>query len=403
MEFINCGDQYCLPCLERYVEYWIKEGSWGLLPVELACPVCGSNMLDDDWMPYVSGKVMNMWNKFQLKRKEIIKKLEINRSCPICNHSQPLIGSNHKSISDLIMIGDCLITNLDKTSYESWRTIFGLEHVVELFKEKNLMDFTDFIESCQDLFDEFLNLIEKLKEFGFFKVEEQDLIKLLMEFGRTFLYLISNELEDELEEELDEGLDEGLEEGLGGISVNGTSASASVSASASASTSTSTSTSGVSEIGFAFIDMQLNFQSIFPFGHCDSCNLDFCLPCQFPTWFHHNHPKSSANTRPDGSKQCPRCFVAIEKDPDGCNEMRCNYCGMKFCWECGRKWSKECGIYACKQQRSDDGYGDEEIPRSEMASSSSSSSSSSTTAIVYNSRDPEIGVPNVHLIHNNNI
>lgn len=341
MEFINCGDQYCLPCLERYVEYWIKEGSWGLLPIELTCPVCGSDMLDDDWMPYVSGKIMSTWNKFQLKRKEIIKRFEISRSCPICNNLQLLIGSDHKTISDLMMITDCLITNLDKTSLEeSWRTIFGLEHLVELFREKDLMDFSDFIESCQDLFDEFLILIEKLKKSC--ELEDKDLIRLLMEFGRCYLYLFSNELELEVDEE------------IGGV---------------------------------AFIDMQLNFQSIFPFGHCDSCHLDFCLPCQYPNWFHPNHPKLAFNLLPDGSKQCPRCFVAIEKDPDGCNEMRCNYCGMKFCWECGKKWSKECGVYTCKQGFKDD----DEIPRSEIKSSEK----------FEELRDPEIGVPNVNMIYNN--
>jgi hypothetical protein len=342
MEFINCGDQYCLPCLERYVEYWIKEGSWGLLPIELGCPVCGSEMLDDDWMPYVSGKTMTTWNKFQLKRKELLKNFEISRFCPICNNSQILIGSSHKTISDLKMITDCLITNLDKSSLRSWRTIFSLEQVVQLFQDGNLMDLLDFIESCQDLFDEFLVLIENLKrtEFEYF---DQDLIRILMEFGRSFLYLFSYEINEEEE--------------IGGI---------------------------------ALIDMQLNFQSVFHFGHCDSCNLDFCLPCQYPGWFHQNHPKLSVNIRPDGSKQCPRCFVSIEKDPEGCNEIRCNYCGMKFCWECGKKWSKDCGIYICKN-----GFNEDiKIPRSEIKSEED-------VDVIHISRDPEIGVPNVHLIHSN--
>ena len=346
MEFINCGDQYCLSCLERYVEYWIKEGSWGLQPAELSCPVCGTEMLDDDWMPYISTKTMELWNKFELKRKEIIRKqVEIKRACPICNNLQSLIGSTKQdTISDLILIGDCLMRNLDSTSFESWRSIFGLENVLMLFKEEVGETDLDFIENCQDLFNEFLNLIEKLKIFGFFKSEEEDLMRLLMEFGRTFLNLIYEKINSE---------DPDAE--------------------------------GIAEM--AFIDMQLNFQSIFPFGHCDSCNLDFCLPCQIPAWFHQNHQKTSLNIRPDGSKQCPRCFVMIEKDPDGCNEMKCNYCGMKFCWECGRKWSKECGIYKCNQNTVSSE--EEDIPRSEIK-------------IFYDSseRDPEIGVPNVQMIHN---
>lgn len=346
------------------MEYWIKEGSWGLLPVELSCPVCSAEMMDDDWMPYISGNLLDLWHKFKIKRKETIKKLEINRPCPDCNHLQPLMGTA-SSIEEFAAIGDSLMSILDSSSFESWRNVFDLENVLDLIQEMNEaesgsdFEFSDFLESAQELFQEFIELIEKLKIFGFLKSEEQELIRLLMRFGRMFLHFISKGITKVEQPDYTIDVDDDDDE----LAV------------------------------VEFIDMQLNFQLAFPFGHCDECNLDFCLPCQSPTWFH-SHPASNI-LRPDGSKQCPRCFISIEKDSDGCNEMRCNYCGMKFCWECGRKWSKNCGIYKCKQQEEyieDTGDGqismDSEIPRSEAHFIQR-----------FNTRDPEIGVPNVHILH----
>lgn len=355
MEFINCGDQYCFPCLERYVEYWIREGSWGLLPAELTCPVCGTEMQEEDWMPYISGSTIELWNKFKVKRRENIRNLIITRSCPICNHSQPLLGTN-SNYSDFLMISDRLMNFLDfNLKFDTWRSVFGLENAVDLIKERDEFGLQDFIDSAQDSFEEFLNLLEKMKLSGWFNPLQKDFIKLLLEFGRLFLKLIIEGFEDSLiDAEEDEDVDNAR---------------------------------------FTLISLQLNFQSIFPFGLCEICGLEFCLPCQNLDWFHINSNNYSSNninnvnllcpsnTRLDGSKQCPRCFISIEKEPEGCNEMHCNYCGMKFCWECGRKWSKECGIYNCKQTTLMVKI-DENVPRSEI-------------------RDPEIGVPNVRNIQIN--
>lgn len=367
MEFINCGDQYCFTCLERYVEYWIKEGSWGLLPAELTCPVCGAEMLDDDWMPYISGRAIDLWHKFQVKRRENIRKLCINRSCPICNHSQPIMGSNHSiNINDFLIIGTQLASYFDSLkdlNLGDWRNFFDIETVLDLMKLKNSnvsFPSTEFIESSQDLFTDFLAFLDKLKRSGLFVPDNKDLIRMIIEFGRMFLRFVSNSIDsddlsiayfDEDYADIDE--DETEDDGI--------------------------------ERRFALINMQLNFQMTFPFTSCDICNLEFCLPCQYPEWFHPHHPQTSSSSRPDGSKQCPRCFVAIEKESDGCNEMRCNYCGMKFCWECGRKWSKDCGIYKCKQPETNI---NENVPRSEIESLTK-----------YSLRDPEIGVPNVRVIH----
>lgn len=349
MEFINCGDQYCFPCLERFVEYWIREGSWGLLPAELSCPVCGTEMQEEDWIPYISPSTIDLWNKFKIRRRETIKNLVINRSCPICNHSQPLLGTI-SNYSDFLILSEHLMNFLDlNLKFDTWRSVFGLENAVDLIKEQAEFDFQDFIDSAQDSFEEFLNLLEKLKKSEWFTSLQKDFIKLLLEFGRMFLKLIIegfNSLVSSMEPDED-----------------------------------------VDNARFSLITLQLNFQSIFPFGLCEVCGLEFCLPCQNRDWFHLNEADisglcPSVNTRLDGSKQCPRCFIRIEKEPEGCNEMRCNYCGMKFCWECGRKWSKDCGIYNCKQARTNlEDIVNENVPRSEISLG----------------RDPEIGVPNVRM------
>jgi len=373
MEFINCGDQYCFPCLERYVEYWIREGSWGLLPTELTCPVCGTEMQDEDWIPYISGATIELWNKFKIKRRETINNLIINRSCPICNHSQPLFGTN-SNYSDFLTLADRLMNFLDlNLKFDTWRSIFGLENAVDLIRERDEFDFQDFIDSAQDSFEEFLNLLEKLKGSGWLNPLQKDFIKLLLEFGRIFLKLII------------EGFNDIVGGGLVKVGIVGDGIVGGC--------DVLHEDEDVDNSRFTLISLQLNFQSIFPFGLCEICGLEFCLPCQNLNWFHVNNAVNGlcpSNTRLDGSKQCPRCFISIEKEPEGCNEMRCNYCGMKFCWECGRKWSKDCGIYNCKQVRNnleaDLVKINENVPRSEIV----------------NGRDPEIGVPNVvRMFHNN--
>lgn len=352
MEFINCGDQYCFECLERYVEYWIREGSWGLLPMELTCPVCGAEMLEDDWMPYISSRAVDLWHSFQNKRRENLRKLCIRRNCPICNHPQSILGIGSSNFQDFLVTATEIQNYLEALGID-WQCHFEIESVLDLMKESSRLtltfDLADFIDSCQELFTDFLEFIDKLKNFyGIFRPDHKELLRLLIGFGRTFLRFISESIEDS----------EGEEEDF-----------------------------DTAEWKFILINLELNFQMTFPFGLCDICNLEFCLPCQRPDWFHTHHPETSSSTRPDGSKQCPRCFVAIEKEPDGCNEMRCSYCGLKFCWECGRKWSKECGIYKCKQQKGVE-LSEGDIPRSELGSEG---------RVFW--RDPEIGVPNVRAIH----
>lgn len=408
MEFINCGDQYCFPCLERYVEYWIKEGSWGLLPAELTCPVCGGDMLDDDWMPYISTKAMEMWRKFQLNRQESLKQLEVFRECPKCDHLQPLMGQ--KGVQNYVQmvesfenLGLKLVDALDATGYETWNCVFGIENILEMMKDcvgsdSDLIfddedDLQDFLDTSEELFEEFLTLLSNLKEMGLFNQDQLSLIRLLLEFGRMFLRLISFAINSFLNNFTEDHEEKYLN------------------------------SSTEAQFRVLLINLQLNFQLNFSFGLCDVCGTEFCLPCHTENWFHPLHPTNSINTRPDGSKQCPRCFVRIEKDSDGCNEMRCNYCGTKFCWECGRKWSKDCGVYKCKKGIiiKDDNlmtipYDHENnitnIPRSETLLPLNSSSLNSSSSTIYadaiemvvereRERDPEIGVPNVHVLHHN--
>jgi hypothetical protein len=341
IEFINCGDQFCLDCLERYVYYWIREGSWGLLPVELTCPVCGVEMLEDDWMPYISDEAIQMWNKFQDKREDFIKNFKLTRPCPQCDHPQLVIGENQGNFGGLQEQSDRLGRYLDalliSSPLEGWRCIFGLEDAVEQAISKSDFSFeatdgeSDYYDEEEDedegkkSFNDFLDLIEKLQEANYFVIVNAELIRLLMEFGREFLKELSG------------------------------------------------------KNGYNSVAMQLNFQGRFHYSRCDACGVDFCLSCLVVDWFEHEHLRG---IRQDGTKQCPRCFSSIEKESDGgCNEMRCGYCGMKFCWECGRKWSQSCGVYKCKTGDNEDLIISE--PRSLKS---------------FEEVEPEIGVPNVKTI-----
>ncbi|KAG0018131.1 E3 ubiquitin-protein ligase arih2 [Entomortierella chlamydospora] len=142
-----------------------------------------------------------------------------------------------------------------------------------------------------------------------------------------------------------------------------------------------------------------------------------------------------ANTNP-----CPNCCILIHRD-DGCNKVDCMLCGYRFCWVCREAWGSACGFYNCGRKpvvtestlleptnKSDEGNGNEhsisfrgsvasEEQVHSLAVSQEMSMESSqvqvgagslqqdllrrrsheySTAI---SEKPEIGVPNVFVIH----
>ncbi|KAG0006900.1 E3 ubiquitin-protein ligase arih2 [Modicella reniformis] len=48
-----------------------------------------------------------------------------------------------------------------------------------------------------------------------------------------------------------------------------------------------------------------------------------------------------ANTSP-----CPNCCILIHRD-DGCNKVDCMLCGYRFCWVCREAWGVACGFFKC--------------------------------------------------------
>ncbi|KAF8982179.1 hypothetical protein BGZ46_001663 [Entomortierella lignicola] len=48
-----------------------------------------------------------------------------------------------------------------------------------------------------------------------------------------------------------------------------------------------------------------------------------------------------ANTNP-----CPNCCILIHRD-DGCNKVDCMLCGYRFCWICREAWGSACGFFNC--------------------------------------------------------
>ncbi|KAG0296724.1 E3 ubiquitin-protein ligase arih2 [Dissophora globulifera] len=128
-----------------------------------------------------------------------------------------------------------------------------------------------------------------------------------------------------------------------------------------------------------------------------------------------------ANTNP-----CPNCCILIHRD-DGCNKMDCMLCGYRFCWICREPWGVSCGFFKCgrkdvdadaqKSHGSTAGHGIEESQPSEGQVRSLEVSRSTTgdaeqpisrqeqrwdpldEASAARVEKPEIGVPNVYVIH----
>lgn len=324
------------------MEYWIREASWGIQVGRLACPVCAGELVEEDWMPYVSDGVMETWRAFEGKRSALLKTFKLTRCCPNCNYSQPIGGFSSGELSDAIdaihQIGGDLSVKLDAIC-QDWRSTFDMEVVLDLMHELGGFDAEeDWFEAIIDCWFDYLDLIGRLQEH-----RSAELIDYLLRFGRLFLTLIETGI---TQIDSDEGEGDQMRAKL--------------------------------------LSAQLDFQLIFPYARCDSCGVAFCLPCRKPTW-QHSH-SSTYNNKPSSTKnrQCPRCFVPIVKDPEGCNEINCNFCGFKFCWACGRRWTSSCGIYRCVNAVDFDGSEDEE----ELFED----------AIEYGEsigREPEIGVPNV--------
>ncbi len=337
-ELLNCGDQYCLECLERYVEFWIRESSWGIQPVKLGCPVCGAEVVSDDWMPFVSDELLQAWRRFEQKRVALLKTFQLARTCPTCTFAQPIIGLPIElscAVDAFHQCGGLLAALLDALPglNASWRTLFHLEIALDLMHELasgELIDEEGWLETVEELWRDFLSLIQKSLKLN----PDEVMIDTLMRFGRLFLRLFSLAVE------------------AVHVDIPGSRS--------------------------ILLSAQLDFQLSFPFCRCDCCGAAFCLPCRRVGW-HTSHPHMS-NSPSSKLRQCPRCFVPVIKDPEGCNEICCNFCGFKFCWECGRRWTSACGIYKC-QSVEDEGEDDFEDALDEE--------------YFEGERAPEHGVPNV--------
>ena len=336
-ELINCGDQYCLECLERYVEFWIRESSWGIQPVRLACPVCGADVVSEDWMPFVSDSLLQAWRTFELKRAVLLKTFQLTRACPVCTFAQPIIGlpiELNCAVDAFHQCGSLMTALLDSLpGLGTWRSSFHLEVALDLMHELaagQLIDEEGWLETVDELWHDFLVLVQRIMKLG----PGEAMIDGLMRFGRLFLRLFSLAVD--------------------AVHVD---------------------TPGNRSI---LLKAELDFQLHFPYCRCDCCGAAFCLPCSRGGW-HLSHHVS-----PSKFRQCPRCFVPVIKDPEGCNEIGCNFCGFKFCWACGRAWTSSCGIYKC--QTGNEAVEDEEDEFEDAIEHN---------AITAIERAPEAGVPNV--------
>lgn len=349
-ELINCGDQFCLECLERYVEFWIREGSWGIQKVKLGCPVCGGEVVEDDWMPLVSEELLETWRRFEQKRAAVLKTFQLTRNCPVCSFAQPIVGFPVElacAVDAFHQVGSSLASFLDALdAVADWRSAFHLEVVLDLMHELacgELIDEDGWLETVGELWRDFLQLLMAL--LGSASCAQQLSsagIDILMRFARLFLRLFTLAID------------------AGPIDCPGNRA--------------------------ILLAAQLDFQLSFPFSRCDCCGVAFCLPCRQPGW--HLAPQQHSPLRP---RQCPRCFVAVVKDPEGCNEVVCSFCGFKFCWACGRKWTRSCGIYKCTNEAlegNNNSGGETDEPASDDFQDA-------IEVFSLQDRQPEVGVPNV--------
>ena len=90
-----------------------------------------------------------------------------------------------------------------------------------------------------------------------------------------------------------------------------------------------------------------------PMVRCPTCQLQFCFNClehdwhlgitcdQYKQWKEENGRGDAAFEqwqRDNGTKQCPRCSVTIQKN-EGCDHMTCRACKHEFSWTTLRQWS----------------------------------------------------------------
>ncbi|KAF8926157.1 E3 ubiquitin-protein ligase arih2 [Dissophora ornata] len=130
-----------------------------------------------------------------------------------------------------------------------------------------------------------------------------------------------------------------------------------------------------------------------------------------------------ANTNP-----CPNCCILIHRD-DGCNKVDCMLCGYRFCWICREAWGAACGFFKCGRQAAvvdspnadgmyasmDVSRGEDQIPPLDVShhlTGDADQGQAGTGASPQDQRRnraenvagvisemPEIGVPNVFVIH----
>ncbi|KAI1314714.1 Ankyrin repeat and IBR domain-containing protein 1 [Mortierella claussenii] len=65
-----------------------------------------------------------------------------------------------------------------------------------------------------------------------------------------------------------------------------------------------------------------------------------------------DRPDQDANTiqwKLLNTSPCPNCCILIHRD-DGCNKVDCMLCGHRFCWICRQAWGVGCGFFRCGRQ-----------------------------------------------------
>ena len=56
------------------------------------------------------------------------------------------------------------------------------------------------------------------------------------------------------------------------------------------------------------------------------------------------------NWKITSTKSCPQCKIRINRD-EGCNSVKCLFCGTLFCWQCLGTDPKSCSYYKCHQMK----------------------------------------------------
>ncbi|TPX49970.1 hypothetical protein SeLEV6574_g01181 [Synchytrium endobioticum] len=346
----NCRDQFCRPCFTKYISILV-DSSWGLQPKRITCPVCSDLLERADWVRFVDDP--RTIQKYDMANRPFRVREVPCHSCAkdVCVATPPLFGrvDRESKANEILSTYRTILSDGDENMMNADPPLPLSTTALTLYTRFEA-DLNNILAGGSvSLIDVYRNICDDLPISRSVKRNPTASPAASQQYHvapPTFM-LATRMMKDLI-------------------------------------------TLETRPDSWRYLNV-LQLQK-FPFALCTSCDNATCTACGDASHYSltchdaiHRRLATETNTenretlqwKLNFTKTCPRCGICITRD-EGCFRVDCAHCGFKWCWSCGHEFDDKHGYYTCQKSPSTGG-----------------------TVAIQKGDDskPELGVPNVTLIH----